>query len=166
MLFKSTDPIHAVTGSREGTADIRPELEFVFRTLVDLRVDMDDLRREFDVYRRGEGIRLPGEAVVGRVGPVLPAGQGIEIGAYSPGADSGGFDEVSISPDPVTQDTSSLLPDDVVVFRPGMTMDDLERQAITAALSSVNGNRRKAADLLGIGTCCDISSKDIRKSPT
>ena len=41
--------------------------------------------------------------------------------------------------------------DNVVVFRPGMTMEDLERQAITAALSSVNGNRRKAAELLGIG---------------
>ena len=32
-----------------------------------------------------------------------------------------------------------------------MTMEDLERQAIVAALSSVNGNRRKAAKLLGIG---------------
>jgi DNA-binding NtrC family response regulator len=32
-----------------------------------------------------------------------------------------------------------------------MTMDELERQAITAALASVNGNRRKAAELLGIG---------------
>jgi DNA-binding NtrC family response regulator len=32
-----------------------------------------------------------------------------------------------------------------------MTMDDLERQAIAAALASVNGNRRKAAEQLGIG---------------
>ena len=148
-------PIPRVTGSREGTAELRPELEFVFRTLVDLRVDMDDLRREFDSYRRGEGIRLPGEAVVGRVGPVLPPGRGIEIGAYSPsagpGAGSGGFDDVSISADPMAQSATPPLSDDVVVFRPGMTMDDLEHQAITAALSSVNGNRRKAAELLGIG---------------
>jgi DNA-binding NtrC family response regulator len=32
-----------------------------------------------------------------------------------------------------------------------MTMDDLEREAISAALETVDGNRRKAAELLGIG---------------
>jgi two-component system response regulator HydG len=32
-----------------------------------------------------------------------------------------------------------------------MTMDDMEREAIRAALESVGGNRRKAAELLGIG---------------
>jgi DNA-binding NtrC family response regulator len=30
-------------------------------------------------------------------------------------------------------------------------MEDLEREAIAAALASVDGNRRKAAELLGIG---------------
>jgi DNA-binding NtrC family response regulator len=30
-------------------------------------------------------------------------------------------------------------------------MDDMERQAIRAALTEVGGNRRKAAELLGIG---------------
>jgi DNA-binding NtrC family response regulator len=39
----------------------------------------------------------------------------------------------------------------VVVFRPGMTMDDLEREAIAAALHEVGGNRRRAAERLGIG---------------
>jgi DNA-binding NtrC family response regulator len=39
----------------------------------------------------------------------------------------------------------------VVVFRSGMTIDDMERQAIRAALAEVGGNRRKAAELLGIG---------------
>ena len=32
-----------------------------------------------------------------------------------------------------------------------MTMEDLEREAIRAALSTVDGNRRRAAELLGIG---------------
>ena len=158
--------------TREGTGDLRPELEFVFRTLVDLRVDMDDLRREFDVYRRGEGIALPGEPVLGRVAPVLPSRHGIEIGASSRGADTSEFDDVVISTEhaasSVVPDVQGASPgvhgvspaahgvpvtdsDNVVVFRPGMTMEDLERQAITAALSSVNGNRRKAAELLGIG---------------
>ena len=38
-----------------------------------------------------------------------------------------------------------------MVFRPGMTMEELERQAIAAALDEVRGNRRKAAEMLGIG---------------
>lgn len=147
-------PIPKITGSREGGGELRPELQFVFRTLVDLRVDMDDLRREFDVYRRGEGIRLPGlsgESLVGHVGPVLPPGQGIKIGAYTPGAEAGTFDDVAISTDPPLPSVSPPVSDDVVLFRPGMTMEDLERQAIAAALASVNGNRRKAAEQLGIG---------------
>jgi DNA-binding NtrC family response regulator len=39
----------------------------------------------------------------------------------------------------------------VVIYRPGMTMEDMEREAIRAALESVAGNRRKAAEVLGIG---------------
>jgi two-component system, NtrC family, response regulator HydG len=38
-----------------------------------------------------------------------------------------------------------------VVFRPGMTMQEMEREAIEAALRRVRGNRRKAAEMLGIG---------------
>jgi len=38
-----------------------------------------------------------------------------------------------------------------VVFRPGMTMADVEREAIKAALTQHRGNRRKAAETLGIG---------------
>ncbi len=38
-----------------------------------------------------------------------------------------------------------------MVFRPGMTMQDLEREAITTALRQVRGNRRRAAEALGIG---------------
>jgi DNA-binding NtrC family response regulator len=43
------------------------------------------------------------------------------------------------------------LPDGAVVFRPGMTMEEMERAAIEAALEAVGGNRRKAARILGIG---------------
>ena len=137
-------PIPRVEGAG-GT--LRPELEFVFRTLVELRVDMDDLRRDFDVYRGGaphDGSR----AIVGRVGrgdAVLSTrGEdqvlgGIEIAAYSPGV-------VEDVPEPAVAPEAG-----VVVFRPGMTIDDMERAAIAAALDQVNGNRRKAAELLGIG---------------
>jgi DNA-binding NtrC family response regulator len=38
-----------------------------------------------------------------------------------------------------------------VVYRAGMTMADVEKAAIEAALRSSRGNRRRAAEVLGIG---------------
>ena len=38
-----------------------------------------------------------------------------------------------------------------VLYRRGMTMADVERATIEAALRETQGNRRKAAELLGIG---------------
>jgi DNA-binding NtrC family response regulator len=38
-----------------------------------------------------------------------------------------------------------------VIYKPGMTMADVERAAIDAALKETRGNRRKAAEVLGIG---------------
>src|SRR5258705_3088725 len=43
------------------------------------------------------------------------------------------------------------LPDAPVIYRAGMTMADVERAAIEAALKETRGNRRKAAEVLGIG---------------
>jgi len=42
-------------------------------------------------------------------------------------------------------------PDGPVIYRAGMTMADVERAAIEAALKETRGNRRKAAEVLGIG---------------
>ena len=42
-------------------------------------------------------------------------------------------------------------PPSVVTIRPGMTMAQIERAAIENALRETRGNRRKAAELLGIG---------------
>ena len=39
----------------------------------------------------------------------------------------------------------------VVVVTPGMTMAEIERSAIEAALRETRGNRRKAAEILAIG---------------
>jgi DNA-binding NtrC family response regulator len=38
-----------------------------------------------------------------------------------------------------------------VTIPPGMTMAEIERRAIDAALRETRGNRRKAAEMLGIG---------------
>jgi DNA-binding NtrC family response regulator len=42
-------------------------------------------------------------------------------------------------------------PPNVVTIAPGTRMTEVERAVIEAALKETRGNRRKAADLLGIG---------------
>jgi DNA-binding NtrC family response regulator len=42
-------------------------------------------------------------------------------------------------------------PPNVVTIAPGMTMAEIERTAIEAALRETRGNRRRAAEMLGIG---------------
>jgi DNA-binding NtrC family response regulator len=150
--------------SQSGDAGLRPQLEFIFRTLVEMRMDMDDLRKEFEEYRSGHEISGPPH--VGVLGGVTgfdgPRVQGLEALDVMELAQEGEVpgDE---SPDPPTVgdgDEASVSggslggaegDDGIVVYRPGMTMEDMEREAIVAALREVDGNRRKAAELLGIG---------------
>ncbi len=125
---------------------IRPELEFIFRTLVDLRMDVDDLRKEFETYRSPPaGAAVPVETYPSREGRV-------EIGVRPA---TGEFGEPWEVEEPIEVSTGEgleeALGEGTVVYRPGMTMDDLERAAIAAALVEVRGNRRKAAQLLAIG---------------
>ena len=139
----------------KGARELRPELEFVFRTLVELRVDVDDLRREFEAYRRDQPTLGGVGAVIGRLGAGggdphghERFGGGVEIGPYAPGGVVRDQDE-----DDADEEHGGEQADDErrVVFEPGMTIDEMERRAIAAALSEVDGNRRKAAELLGIG---------------
>jgi DNA-binding NtrC family response regulator len=132
-----------------GGRDLRPELEFIFRTLVDLRVDMDDLRRQFEAYRRETALVPVSVAVRGREIPM----RGSEVGPYTPASLSAEDPQVhEVEEQPAAPSPAQPRePEGTVVFRPGMTMEDMERQAIEAALKSVGGNRRKAAELLGIG---------------
>src|SRR5881296_2907565 len=94
------------------------ELEFIFRSLVELKLQVEELRRRLE--------ERPGRLEVIEVGP----GSGV-----SPG----------------TPVESVALPEGEVLYRPGMTMADVERAAIEAALRETQGNRRKAAEILGIG---------------
>jgi DNA-binding NtrC family response regulator len=132
------------------SAQIRPELEFIFRTLVEMRVDMDQLRRDFDEYR----MSVMPPAALGRVERRFPAWsparheepaeppQAAEVVEVGQGRASNGLD---------ASGETSRVEEGVVVYRPGMSMEDLEREAIRAALKEVGGNRRKAAERLGIG---------------
>jgi DNA-binding NtrC family response regulator len=125
----------------EGAAP-SPELEFIFHTLMQLRIDVEELRRQFDDYRRTR--------------PELPASfppYPLSPAAYVTASSSPGFGGArhieDIEPEPSPEDIEAEH--DVVVFRPGMTIADLERNAIVAALKEVAGNRRKAAEMLGMG---------------
>jgi DNA-binding NtrC family response regulator len=151
----------------EGGGALRPELEFVFRTLVDLRMDIDDLRRDFDRFRdeggfdyrdagsfggievpirppavdiwaEGPGVGSPADGVPGSAGETVGQVDSPDLGAPSPGTAS-------------SVEVASGQEEDRVVYRPGMTMEELEKEAIILALREVGGNRRKAAEELGIG---------------
>src|SRR5213596_3877517 len=94
------------------------ELEFIFRSLVELKLQVEELRRRLE--------ERPPRVEVIEVGP------GSGVSAVAPG-----------EAEPAREVD--------VVYRPGMTMADVERAAIEAALRDTQGNRRKAAEILGIG---------------
>jgi DNA-binding NtrC family response regulator len=100
------------------------ELEFIVRSMVELKLQVEELRRRLDEVRQPDGqwigevrsqaIRTPQSAIA------------------------------SIEP-PETRNS------DVIHIEPGMTMEDIEKAAIRQALAASKGNRRKAAEMLAIG---------------
>ncbi len=106
-------PVLASSGLRQPSSQ---ELEFILRSLMDLRLQVEELRRRLD--------ERPSKVQV------------IEI------------PETSITP------LHDFMPEPApadVLYRPGMTMADVEKATIQAALKESRGNRRQAAAKLGIG---------------
>ena len=104
------------------------ELAYIVQTLIDLRLQVEDLRRRMDERpHRLELIDFP------RAEPAFAEGVDHgEVGGAG-GAEPG------------------RSPESVVMYRTGMRMAEVERAAIEAALRDSGGNRRKAAEMLGIG---------------
>ena len=118
---------------------IRPELEFVFRTLVELRMDVDDLRTEFRAYKDR------GDEGVGAI-PIDSESHGLEGGRIEVGVrTSEGLSET------VWETHGEEVMQPSVIYSSGMTLEELERKAIAATLLEFKGNRRKAAQSLEIG---------------
>jgi len=115
------------------------QLEFVFRTLVALKVDVEELKQEFEAYKERGRLAVPGRW----------AGQTIEFPEPDEWEGVGSGEEAT--PGAGAQEDGAGAPDASISFRPGMTMAELEREAIVATLRVVEGNRRKAAEKLGIG---------------
>jgi DNA-binding NtrC family response regulator len=118
---------------REGASG--RELEFIVRSLVELKLQVEELRRRFEEGDVGAlGGRMGGGSrgeLVGEVRPAGVAGALVNLGALEPlPAES----EVNL-----------------VRIGAGVTMAEIERAAIEAALRETRGNRRKAAEMLGIG---------------
>ena len=93
------------------------EIEFILRSLMDLRLQIEELRRRLD--ERPQRVQV------------------IELGEGRPVADVLPVNEPEVESE--------------IIYRPGMTMAEVEKAAISAALQQFRGNRRKAADVLGIG---------------
>jgi DNA-binding NtrC family response regulator len=98
------------------------ELEFIFRTLVELKMQIEEMRRRIE--------ERPAERV-----------EVIEVGGSRRLPEAHVADPLDTTPEP----------EQPVIYKPGMTMSDVERAAIDAALRETRGNRRKAAEILGIG---------------
>jgi DNA-binding NtrC family response regulator len=94
-----------------------PEFEFILRSLVDLRLQIEEMRRRQDEQPQ-------------RV-------QVIDLGNHA---------QVTDTLSDVEQDGERP-----VVYRSGMTMAEVEKATIEAALKEYQGNRRRAAEILGIG---------------
>jgi DNA-binding NtrC family response regulator len=154
-------PVHVGPVVRERAGVEGRELEFIVRSLVELKLQVEELRRQLgderlareQLTRAASNVLGPSVNVMDRtlpgVGqpPALGTGGGTvwppEVAAGGPGA--GGFGAVGIEP------RDQPPPPSVVTIRPGMTMAEIERAAIESALRETRGNRRKAAELLGIG---------------
>jgi DNA-binding NtrC family response regulator len=114
-----------------------PQIEFLFRTLVDMKIDLEDLRSEFDRFRTR--YKDSGAEHRSSLGPEV---QAIEVRGR----------DLAQPTDEVTWNESATIPDGTTIaVSPEMTMADIEREAITMALRESDGNRRRAAERLGIG---------------
>ena len=109
---------------REGERAEGRELEFIVRSLVELKLQVEDLRRRVEDDRA----RFAIQGVNGFVHGVanLSTIAGLEPPVLS-------------------------TPANIITLTTGMTMAEIERTAIEAALRETIGNRRKAAELLDIG---------------
>jgi len=120
-------PVHVGPMIREGERAEGRELEFIVRSLLELKLQVEELRRRVDDDRAHFSSMV---AMGGAPAPTMYPGFPV-LGGVEPPAPAGSANTVTITP--------------------GMTMAEIERAAIEAALRESRGNRRKAAEVLAIG---------------
>ncbi|MEX2152495.1 MAG: sigma-54 dependent transcriptional regulator [Gemmatimonadaceae bacterium] len=107
------------------------ELEFILRSLLELRLQVEDLRRQMANGSGEVGSGKWGDGFIGEASPLPTAHSPLRVGAIAP--------------------RDAEPPPNVVTIEPGTTMEDVERRVIEAALKETRGNRRRASEMLGIG---------------
>jgi DNA-binding NtrC family response regulator len=126
-------PVHVGPVLRHSMHADGREMEFIVRSLVELKLQIEELRsRVNDTAPSGGGAGRREE----RQGVIASNGSDF-VESLPPAA---AIEAPLTGPQPVT-----------LTIGPGMTMAEIEKAAITAALAETKGNRRKAAELLGIG---------------
>ena len=149
-------PVHVGPLMRERAGTEGRELEFIVRSLVELKLQVEELRRQVaeeraareDLARAASGVLgSPIDVSSGALGSGIARSLGAgEVAPWSGEVQAGArFGSVGIEP------RDQPPPPNVVTISPGMTMAAIERAAIEGALRETRGNRRKAAELLGIG---------------
>ena len=121
------------------------ELEFIVRSLIELKLQVEELRHRLDDERRDNDVRRRD----GWIGDVEPAVVGA-AGAIRGGNTTGGSIAAGVRA-PAIEPRDQPPPPNVVTVVPGTKMSDVERAVIEAALKETRGNRRRAAEMLGIG---------------
>ena len=120
-------PVHVGPVVRGAVGAEGHELEFLVRSMLELRLQVEELRRRLDAERDH------GEVWVSN-------GREVQRPAIGSGSDAIAIEAPNQPPPPST-----------VQLAPGMTMAQIERAAIEAALRETRGNRRRAAEILDIG---------------
>lgn len=104
------------------------ELAFIFQSLVELKLQIEELQRRMDA-RPADRVEV------------------VEVGVHSDRND--GREIIRLTGQSIMEEDDEQ--EQVVIYRAGMRMQDVERAAIEAALAETGGNRRRAAERLGIG---------------
>jgi DNA-binding NtrC family response regulator len=118
------------------------ELEFIVRSLVELKLQVEELRSR--VQSAGPQTEFSGARIGSRA--ISPSDHVIP----SNGLNGDENVDISRTVGPI-EPPDEPAPPRVITVAAGMTMAEIERAAIQAALAATKGNRRKAAQMLGIG---------------
>jgi DNA-binding NtrC family response regulator len=123
-------PVHVGPVVRGAVGAEGRELEFLVRSMLELRLQVEELRRRLDSEREHQEVWVA---------------NGREVHPPALGAGNGGGAAIAI------EAPNQPAPPTTPQITPGMTMAQIERAAIEAALKETRGNRRKAAEILDIG---------------
>ncbi|MEO6878948.1 MAG: sigma 54-interacting transcriptional regulator, partial [Gemmatimonadaceae bacterium] len=121
-------PVHVGPIVRGQEAASGREIEFIVRSLLELKLQVEELRRRMDTDRPAGG-----DAWLGEVRPAAP----LAVPA--------------VPAVPALEPRNQAPEPNVITFAAGTKMADIERAAIEMALRETRGNRRRAAEMLGIG---------------